>query len=260
MTFKVRGRDYKAVVVPVKKPLIFSIIKDVKQEGDREYGIYEPRACKQIEIAYHFLASYTSGTPNSCGMGGIVVFEGDRRVLERKSNQSLSIKVPERIMLPNGWCEYKTVEKDFGEELGKSLDLQKAYANIQTQQAQSFWDQEDQRGNITVAHRVWHQHEVDMGWRQNPAPWVTLTHEHTETCVGCGEPKKRVDAFFCWKCNRVYNPLEAYFAREISVTHPSMERVLDADWPKVHKEEARRIAIRGTVGKSAKELKPEEGR
>jgi hypothetical protein len=99
-----------------------------------------------------------------------------------------------------------------------------------------------------------------MGWRQNPAPWVTLTHEHTETCVGCGEPKKRVDAFFCWKCNRVYNPLEAYFAREISATHPAMERVLDVDWPKVHKEEARRVAIRGTLGKTAKEMKPEEGK
>ena len=53
VTYKYRGRTYKAVVVPIKEPTIFSLIKDVKVEGDREYGVYEPRACKQIEIAYH---------------------------------------------------------------------------------------------------------------------------------------------------------------------------------------------------------------
>jgi hypothetical protein len=251
VTYKYRGRTYKAVVVPIKEPTIFSLIKDVKVEGDREYGVYEPRACKQIEIAYHFLASYTTGTPNSSSMGGILAFQGDRRNLPNSSKR-FTIKVPRRIPLPNGWSEYETVERDFEEAMAETLDLQKAYSNASTQQAQSFWDQEDQRGNITTAHRIWHQFEMDMGWRQTAAPWVTLINESLETCVGCGETKKRVDAFFCFKCQRVYNPLAAYMAREINITHPSMDRVEDKDWPLIHKEEARRKALREGPAEKAK--------
>jgi hypothetical protein len=178
-------------------------------------------------------------------MGGVVIFEGDKRVLARTDSKRLSIKVPTFIRLPNNTREYFSEPADFEECVASALKLQKAYSNIQTQQAQAYWDQGDEeRKNITAVHRIWHQYEIDMGFRQDPAPWVTLTTENTVTCAGCSEPKKRVDAYFCHKCQRVYDPLAAYMAREIPVTHPGMERIADNDWPKVHKEEARRKAIR----------------
>jgi hypothetical protein len=245
--FKYNNREYKATIIPIKDPLIFTVIKDVKVEGDREYGIYEPKACKQIEIAHHFLANYTTGTPNSSGMGGILVFEGTKMVLDNVLKRKVMIKVPRRIQLPNGWSEYENVEQDFHDALAATLDMQKSYANTNTQQAQSFWDQEDQRGNITTVHRVWHQFEMDMGFRATPAPWITLNNENPVTCAGCGEPRKRVDAYFC-KCGRVYDPLQAYMDGEIPVTHDSMLRVTsDEDWKKIHAEETKRKKRRGAV-------------
>ena len=247
LRFKYEGREYKATVVTIREPKTFTQIKDVKVEDEIPSGIYDIKACKQIEIAHCFYVAYTMGMLGSAtGMGGVVVFEGDRRALNRQDKQKrIEIKVPTFIRLANNTREYFTEPADFEEEMSKTLKMQRIYSNIQTQQAQAYWDQGDEeRKNITQVHRTWHQHEINMGWRQEPAPWITLTTQHTETCVGCSEPKKRVDAYFCHKCQRVYDPLAAYMAREIPVTHMAMERIADSDWPKVHKEEARRKAIR----------------
>ena len=256
---KYKGREYRATVLTVKEPIVFPWIKDVKKEEDVEVGVYEPAACKQIEIVHNFLAAFTTGNPSSSGMGGVVVFQGDRQALDPGKGGEIKLKVPTFLRLPNKRREYFTEDKDFAEVLAASLDMQRLYCNAQTQQAQTYWDQEDQRGNITPIHRVWHQYEINMGWRQNPAPWITLQHDHQETCAGCGEAKKRVDAYFCHKCSRVYDPLEAYMAREIPITHPAMERIADKDWPKVNAEEGRRLKIRaggGTRGKKDDDQEP----
>jgi hypothetical protein len=245
--WKHEGRNYRASVVTIKEPRVYPQIKDVKVEEGVESGVYDMKACKQIEIASCFLVAYTQGTPSSSGMGGVVVFEGDRRVLERAEDRKkrTSIRVPNFVRLPNRTREYITEEADLEEAITAALSTQRRYCNSQTQQAQNFWDQGDEeRKNITVVHRIWHQFEMDMGWRQTVAPWVTLTNEAVETCPQCGNPKKRVDAFACWSCQRIYDPLTAYMAKEIPVSHPAMERIQDADWPKVRKEEERRKALR----------------
>ncbi len=247
--YKMGGVTYKASVLTIREPQTFTQIKDVKKEEDVEVGVYDVRACKQIEIAHCFLAAYTNATPSSSGMGGVVVFQGDRRVLERATGtKRLEIKVPTFIRLPNRTREYLTEAADFDEIAAKALKTQKAYCNRQTQQAQNYWDQGDEeRKNITGVHRIWHQYELDMGWRQTAAPWVTLVNETVETCPQCGNPKKRADAWACWSCQRVYDPLAAYLAKEIPVSHQAMERIKEDDWPKVRKEEARRLAIRTGV-------------
>jgi hypothetical protein len=246
--YKFEGREYKASVLTIREPRTFLQIKDVKVEDEIASGIYEVKACKQIEIAHCFFVAYTLGTLGSAvGMGGVVAFEGDRRQIMREKTKRIEVRVPTYIRLENRTREYITETKDFDEIVGASLKLQKRYANFQTQEAQSYWDKEDQRGNITPVHRIWHQYEMDMGWRQVAAPWVTLTTESAVTCPGCGEPKKRVEAFACWKCARVYDPFSAYMAKEIPASHPSMERLEEKDWPVVQKEEARRKALRAGI-------------
>ena len=247
--FKFDGREYKATALTIREPKTFTQIKDVKVEEEIPNGVYEVKACKQIEIAHCFYMAYTFGVlGSSTGIGGVLVFEGDLRQLERhEKGQRLKIRVPKYLNLPNGTREYITEDKDFDECLVACLKTQRTYCSRATQEAQAFWDQEDQRGNITPVHRIWHQYEMDMGWRQTAAPWITLSTENTVTCPGCGNIKKRVDAFACWSCQRVYEPLEAYMAKEIQVTHPSMERIADSDWPKVQKEEARRKKLREGV-------------
>jgi hypothetical protein len=245
---KFEGHDYKASVITVRSPKTFTQIKDVREDDGVAQGVYEVKACKQIEIAHNFLVAYTSGTPSSSGMGGVVIFEGDLKQFgPEHKNLNVKIKVPEFIRLPNRTREYITKPKSFSECLESALKLQRVYCNGQTQQAQGFWDNEDERKNITPIHRIWHQYEVDMGWRQTPAPWVTLTNENAVTCEGCGEQKKRVTAYFCHKCARPYQPFEAYVAGELSIEHPSLNRCDAKQWTEIRAIEKKRKALREGV-------------
>jgi len=244
--FKVtyKGRTYKASVLTVRDPIIFPQIKDVKKIEDVEVGEYIVKACKQIEIVHNFLASYTDGTPSSSGMGGVICFEGDRHALKQRNQEKLEILVPTYVPLPNKTREYFTEPKEFSVELARSLDRQKAYCDNQCQLAQSMWDDEDQRKNITDVHRIWAQFSLDMGWRQSVPIWLTAQNESEETCEGCGAGKKRATAFFCHACARPYSPLKAYMAGELGIESVHLNRIKPEEWVEVRKEEARRKKLR----------------
>ena len=244
--YKFEGREYKASVLTIHEPKTYTQPKDVREEDGVALGIYEVKACKQIEIAHCFWAAYNLGVLGfAVNMGGVVIFQGDRRVLDRATgSKKIDINVPEFIRLPNRTREYITAPKDFDTFVIEQLKLQKAYCNRQTQTAQSFWDQEDQRGNIQTTHRIWHQYEMDMGWRQVAAPWVTLSNEPTVTCEGCGSPKKRVDAYFCHACARPYDPFDAYKAGELGIEHPSLNRCNAKQWAEIREIEKKRVSFR----------------
>lgn len=242
--FKVsyKGREYKATVFTIRYPKAFPLIRDVHVKDGVEMGDYDARVCRQIEIAHAYLASYTAGDRNSSGMGGVVAFEGDRNLLKRDLT-TLEVQVPTFTDLDNGWREYYTVPRKFSEVVAETLDMQRKYCNAETQRAQTFNENDGLRLNITDVHRIWHQYELDMGWRQKPAPWVTMSNEAQEVCAGCGEPKKRVEAYFC-RCGRPFDPLKAYLAGELPVESHHLNRLSDKDWAQVEKEEARRLKRR----------------
>lgn len=244
--YKYEGRTYKATVLTITDPKTFLQPKDVKELDGVPSAMYDVKACKQIEIAHCFYVAFTLGMlGNQTGMGGVVIFEGPRRTLEHaEGKKKFEIRMPKYIPLPNKTREYTTEPRDFDECVADALKIQRRYCNLQTQQAQSYWDQEDQRGNVTPIHRIWHQYEMDMGWRQTPAPWVTLSAENAKTCAGCGEPQKRVDAYFCHKCARPYEPFEAYKAGELGIEHPSLNRCDAKQWDEIRKIEAKRKALR----------------
>jgi hypothetical protein len=175
-------------------------------------------------------------------------------VLERDKNPAkIEVKVPKFIQLADRTREYYTEPAILGDLIEEALDQQKKYATIQTQQAQSFWDNDDMRMNITDVHRVWHQFEIDMGYRHKAAPWITQMNEPMETCAGCGTQKKAVEAYFC-VCGRAYDPLKAYMAGELPISSDQMARVPAESWAKVHAEETRRKALRegGPAAKNEK--------
>lgn len=262
---KYKGRDYRGTILTIREPRLYPKITDVKKVEDFEVGEYTMKACKQIEIAHGFLTSYTTGTESSSQMGGVVIFQGDKHVLgwddEEKTYRGnfakLEIMVPEYILLPTKEREYFCRPTSFMDLVAGTLDMQKAYSQIQTQTAQTCWDNEEMRMNITDVHRIWHQYELEMGWRQKAAPWITMEHENAETCPGCGTSKKRVDAIFC-QCGRPYDPLKAYLAGEIPVDSPHMTRVPDGEWSKVVAEEERRRKRREAFAPPAED-KPKKG-
>lgn len=248
--FPYRGRKFRASILTIHEPILFSQITDVKKVEDVEVGEYAMKACKQIEVAHCFLTAYTYGLESSSGMGGVVVFEGTRHVLDRDKNPAkITVKVPKFISLADRTREYFTEEANLGDLIEEAIEFQKKYATVQTQQAQSFWDNDDMRMNITDVHRIWHQYEMDMGYRHKAAPWITMMNEPMETCAGCGTQKKAVEAYFC-VCGRAYDPLKAYFAGELPISSDQMARVDANAWTKVHAEENRRKSLR--EGKAAK--------
>lgn len=238
MRFNWKGKKYAATVLTIRNPMIYPWIKDVTKEEGFEVGVYQPAACKQIEIAYAYYASYAEGVHFNSAMGGVIAFEGDRKLLAQSGD--FEIEVPKFVQLSNGKREYITEPRKFSEMLGAALSTQKAYSESECQAAQTCWDDEKRRGEITNTMRVWCQYQLDMGYRHVPPSWLTEQNIVEETCGGCGTARKRATAYFCHQCNRVYDPLVAYMDKEIPMSHPSMDRVKDADWAKVQTEEAAR--------------------
>lgn len=245
-----KGRSYRASVLTLREPFIFSQIVDVVQPNGQEMadGIskYEPRVCKQIEMAHALWVAYNRGTPSSAGVGGVVIFEGDRHALKRET-----IQVPTYITLPDRSREYLTESRSLSEVVGEALEAQQLYCEMQCQTAQVYFDDPDQRKNITPVHRIWGQYSLDMGFRSTAPDWLLRrANEPEETCEGCGEPRKKASAFFCHACARPYDPFACYMAGEIGINHGSLNRLKPEQWAEIHKEEARRKKLR--EGGSAK--------
>lgn len=252
LQFTYRGRPYRCSLLTIETPFLYTIPVDVFRKTGSEMadgvGVYDILACLQVESAHNFYAAYNGMTQEAANMGGVVIFEGTRNVLkEALKGNDVILKVPTFIKLPNNQREYFCEPKSFKEVLAPQLDKQRGYYETEMQTASMYNNDNEGRKNITQIHRVWHQFGLDMGFTQKVEPWLTSQSEPDETCGGCGAGKKRGTAYFCHACARPYSPLEAYLAGELSIDSVHMNRIQDADWAIVRKEEARRKALRKSL-------------
>jgi hypothetical protein len=248
MEFTYGGKPYKATVVTIREPIIFPWITDVKK-GEFDdvadgVGVYDAAVCKQIEIAYAFWQSYNFGAMDSSNMGGVVIWEGDRHALN-----SATINVPKFINLADSKREYYCEPQLFADVLAEALDKQKLYYERMIQEAQTYFDDPDQRKNIHPMHRVWAQYGLDQGWREKAPEWLLQINDPTESCEGCGAGKKRALAHFCHACSRPYDPFRSFMEGELALDSVHMNRIKDEDWAKVHEEEAKRVRRRAPKSK-----------
>jgi hypothetical protein len=237
------SRRYKGSLVTIRDPLLYPWIIDVQKTPEQEMadgqGVFDIAVCKQIEIVHAYWTTYNVGAHDSSGMGGVLIFEGDEHAL--KGN---ILHVPKFITLPDMSREYFTEPSTLEREIHECLDTQKAYYDVQLQIAQTYWDDPDQRKNITMVHRIWAQWGLDMGFREKPPEYLLTINDPTESCEGCGAAKKRALAYACHACGRYYDVFQAYMDKEIGFENMQMVRLKDEQWPLVHEEEARRRVLR----------------
>lgn len=240
-----KAKEYSYTLLDIPEPKIYAWIKDVKQpeDGDPADGVgeYEPRACKQVEIAHAFFQAYNQGATDSSNMGGVLVFEGDKNLLRTtlkafSEGKDPQINVPTFTSLPNRKREYYAEPKAFAPYLAEVLDKQRIYYDGQMQQAGIFNDDPEQKKNITQVHRVWHQFGMDMGWTDKQQPWLLTQNDPEETCEGCGATKKRALAYFCHACARPYDPFRCFMDNELGIESVFLNRCTPDQWKEIRKK------------------------
>lgn len=244
LEFEYKSRKYKATIVTIDTPHFYPWITDVfkspEQGLEDGVGVYDIKHCLQIEMAYDFWQDYNGQTFNAITMGGVVAFQGDRHALK-----SDFLDIPTPMVLENYEREFVTERKPIGEVIAQALDTQKNYYDLQIMTGSNYWNDPDNRKNISNAHLIWAQYGLDMGYREKPVDWHVSTDEPDDTCGGCGAAKKRALAVFCHACNRPYDALAAFLGDEIGFDSSYLNRISDEDWPKVLAHENRRRTRRG---------------
>lgn len=250
--FHYKGKAYKASYLTIEMPKLYTQIRDVYRKESEDIGdgvgVYDVNKHQPIEIAHVFWRTHNGMGSNASNMGGVVCWEGTRRDLEKKAEDGqIWLNWPKFETLPDTRREYYSEPRLLSEALGEALDRQRDYCDAHVQQADLYYTNEEERNNITVPHRVWHQFQLDMGWESTPKPWMHIQSSAQITCDGCGAPKKRVVAVFCHACARPFDPLEAYMRGELDVSSVHMNRIEPEGWEKVRTEEKRRRDLRKSL-------------
>lgn len=248
LKFKYKGKEFPCTYLTITEPFIYPIIRDVtlKQGEDPAdgVGVYDVLPCRQIEIAHLFWHSNNNGDKGGSGMGGVVIFEGNRHSIKKAlDGDDVQINVPTFIKLPNNQREYFTEPKSFMQVMGDQLDRARTYWLNEMQTASIYNNDEDQRKNITQVMRIGHQWALDRGLMTKVEPWLLSQSEPDETCL-CGAGRKAHAKYFCHACQRPFDPFQAYMDKELGIDSVHMQRIKDEQWPIVRKEEKRRQALR----------------
>lgn len=206
------GRKYQAAcfTIPKENARFVPWIRDVhrpSEDGENASAEYDAKFILPIEMIDQYKIQYSS--PQFTPMGGVLAFEGDLHSFLKKE----TLRVPRSSRLPDGTRSYFCEEIDLATELASVLAMQKEYGTGMIQQGDEYFQDDDNRKNITPIHRIWAQFFIDMGWKQIAPLWMSANLEGEEVCKGCGKGKTRGDAWAC-TCGRYYNPLAAFLAGE----------------------------------------------
>lgn len=215
-----KGRRHQASYVTVRTPRFWPRTTGVSKDSqsDEDMAQHSIAALLPIGIVHQFYIHYNSGANDSNGMGGVLVYQGDRHSIEadRLARHEGTILVPTRTKLKNGSHAYGTTPKPLAGLLENLFTAQRAYCNRQLQEAQALFDgAPDERKNITGVHRTWGQYAVDMGWRTTPPLWMTeeLGQDVEQVkCRYCHATSEQAGAHFCTSCNAPYDPFKAFMA------------------------------------------------
>lgn len=217
LSVEYEGQTFQGSFLTVTEPYLFPKIRGMRVDdgtGD-DVGDYLVKYVLPLGIVLDFWQTYNKSADQPRPMGGILVFEGNRNLLEKvKKDKDRKIKFPVAKPLPNGDRAYISVEKDFDAALAEVFKPQRAFAGFAIRQARGYYADEGQRKDITDhGHRVWGQLALDHGWGiEVKEPWMfeSITTEVLR-CDSCGLPRKE-KAHFCQGCNAPYDPYTSFMA------------------------------------------------
>lgn len=218
---KFRGVEIAGQFLTIQDPIVYAQIRDARPEGDAldtVAGEYDVMVCKQIEVAHHFFQLANDGSNDSMRCGGVVIFEGDRHVFRKamdNPNEKI-LMVPTYEQLADGTREYFSQPLPMLELIESALERMYNYCMSVMQIAQTFYDDPDQRKNITTYHRAWARLALQHKWIDNTPSWMfdtTAAPPVLESCIGCGVERKTKEAQFC-TCGRPYDAYQAFLNGE----------------------------------------------
>lgn len=222
----------------------------------------EARYIPPIGLAHQFYEHYVEGAQDAQHMGGVLVFEGDKRTFSQAIDRLLASEraiiykpVARPLMDGMGGVVYRTQEVDLREELDRLFELQSNYANERISEAHAWHSTNNivQQNMISPEHRIWAQWAVKMGYLDKLPPWATQRLSRTAiveviACKACGQIKPEGgEAFVCANCNMPYDVFQAFMAG-VNVADQYLEMLKGAELDQVlqvleeRKKRASRIA------------------
>lgn len=165
-----------------------------------------------LGIALDIWMTYNKSAELTMGMGGILIYEGDRRVMD---HQPATLKFPVAKNLANGKRAYYSVDTPYQQALDQVFEQQRRYASYAVHQARGLHADENQRKDVTEeSHRVWGHYALEHGWGVEALEdWMLANPEvNVARCEYCGDPRKQTKAMFCQKCNAPYDAYVAFMA------------------------------------------------
>lgn len=208
------GRKFTGAYITVDQPFLYPKIRGTKRDdgtGD-DVGDFMIKHVLPLGIVLDFWQHYNKSSEQPVAMGGILVFEGTRHVMEKRPK---TIKVPVAKLLPNGDRAYFTQENELDKVLESVFEEQRKYTGYMIRQARAFHADEAQRKNITdQGHRVWGQYALDKGWgMESKEEWMfDSTTTEIARCESCGLPRRETKAHFCQGCNAPYDAYGSFMA------------------------------------------------
>lgn len=181
------------------------------------------------------------------GYGGVICYVGDHHPSTIKKGQTVMVPVVNYV---DGEIVMDEEERDFHALLGIVRAKRNQALLRDIQQANGWYENDEQRKNVNDSHRD----KARMAKREGIIPvlprWVLddslLTEKPADPCPAC-QVEQKSGAVICVNCGYVFNPLEAYRLSMIQHGNVAMERLTAKEWELANQLHAERQRARGKV-------------
>ena len=235
-------KDKEFMVRTIKIPLTFPVYRGNTEMSDKrikpEYDVNPVLPVQQI---MEFLRGYSRDTGfQGVAHGGIVVYEGDAKVLEHRDDV---VRVPRYMQ--EGTDRFLVFdEKPLAQEIAKAFQELKEKGLQMMHEASTYFDQgSDARRNIDPhTHFVWVDWLLHKKLITKAPVWRNTVIEDRDRCEQCGD--QYVSQTGMCKCGYVKEPFKAFEKGLITADHVRMDTLTKEEWKQVKAIQEKREANR----------------
>lgn len=217
------GRTFRGAYMTVMDPHVWPVITDVHDGPTEPITSIEARYIPPVGLAHQFYEHYVTGASDAQNMGGVLIFQGDIRTIEKKRLERADGKIlfpRAHIMLDgSGRVNYASEWQPFQACVADCFERQRNYANAQIAEGHSFASSSSDiiRNQLSNYHIMWHNWSLDMKYKEEAEKWASerLTDGPGIKAVRCPDCKERQDSpdqFFCSNCNAPFDACKAFLA------------------------------------------------
>ena len=233
---------------PLDKPYVIYVFRETRwTHKDSGVGLdnvhrIDPFPVIPKVLAAEYMREYQQ---EKDGFGGVICYVGDR--------DPATIKKGEKVMVPvvtyvEGELVMVEEERDFHELLAKVVTKRNQSLLRDIQQANGWYENDEQRKNVNDSHRD----KARMAKREGLIPqlprWVLddsmLTEKQPDGCPIC-RVVPLAGAIMCVNCSHVFDVLAAYRWGKIAYGSVEFDRLSAAEWKLANELKTERDKARG---------------